>query len=73
MTLAELHAKRAALLAARLSGALRTTFRSGGTERTVEYKSDSEMAAALDACDAEILRLEGKRSSTIRLTFSKGY
>lgn len=73
MTLAELQAKRAALMAARSSGAMRTTFRSGGTERTVEYKSDTEMAAAIDAIDAEILRLQGKRRSTIRLGISKGY
>lgn len=73
MTITELQEKRAALMAARSSGALRTTFRSGGTERTVEYKSDSEMAAALDAIDAEILRLQGRRRSTIRLSLSKGY
>lgn len=73
MTIEALQAKRAALVAARTSGALRTTFRSGGTERTVEYKSDSEMAAALDAIDAEIARLSGRQRSTIKLSIFKGY
>lgn len=72
-TLADLQAQRAALVAARNSGALRTTFRSGGTERTVEMKSDAEMASAIAAIDAEIAKLQGNRRSTIQLTLSKGY
>lgn len=60
-------------MAARSSGALRTTFKSGGTERTTEFKSDAEMAAALSALDAEIARLSGTRKSAIRLTLSKGF
>lgn len=73
MTVAELQEQRAALVAARNTGALRTTFRSGGTERTTEYKSDAEMASALAAIDAEIARISGTRTSSIRLTLSKGY
>jgi len=73
VTIAELQEQRALLVSARSTGALRTTFRSGGTERTTEYKSDSEMAAALSALDAEIARLAGTHKSTIRLSLSKGF
>lgn len=72
-TVAELQAQRVALVAARNSGALRTTFKSGGTERTTEYKSNSEMAAALSALDAEIARLSGTRKSSFRISLSKGF
>lgn len=70
--LADLLTKRAALIAARSSGMLRTTFRSGGTERTAEFKSDAEMAAALAALDREIAALKGQRINTFLPTFSKG-
>lgn len=73
MTLAELLEQRAALVVARTTGALRTTFKSGGTERTTEFKSDGDMASALAAIDAEIARINGIRTSTIRLSLSKGY
>lgn len=71
-TLADLQAKRAALFAARTSGTLRTTFRSGGTERTVWFKSDAEIAAALAALDREIAEMEGRRVNTFLPHFSKG-
>lgn len=72
-TVEELLAQRADLVSARNSGALRTTFKSGGSERTTEYKSDAEMAAALSALDDEIARLSGTRKSSFRLSLSKGY
>lgn len=70
--LADLLAKRAALISARSSGLQRTTFRSGGTERTVWYKSDAEMAEAIAALDAEIAAQKGPRVRTFLPTFSKG-
>ncbi len=70
--LVDLRAQRAALVVARNSGTLRTTFRSGGTERTVWFKSDSELAAAIAAVDREIAALEGRRVNTFLPYFSKG-
>lgn len=72
MTLVDLQAQRAALVVARNSGTLRTTFRSGGTERTVEFKSDRELASAIAAVDREIAALEGRRINTFLPSFSKG-
>lgn len=60
-TVSELQEMRAALVAARATGAMRTTFKSGGTERTTEYRSDKEMAAALAAIDSEIASLSGRQ------------
>jgi hypothetical protein len=71
-TLADLQAQRAALVAVRSNGALRTTFRDGGAERTVWFKSDSELAAAIAAIDREIAALEGRRVHTFLPYFSKG-
>jgi hypothetical protein len=71
-TLTDLQAQRAALVAARNSGTLRTTFRSGGTERTVWFKSDTELAAAIAAVDRDIAALEGRRVNTFLPSFSKG-
>lgn len=72
-TIPELQAMRAALVAARSTGALRTTFREGGTERTVEYKSDSEMAAAIAAIDREISTASGIRPRRFLPTFQDGF
>lgn len=70
---ADLQARRAALVAARTNGTMRTTFKSGGTERTVEYKSDKDMAAAIAAIDREIAGLSGRRIHTFKPHFSKGF
>jgi len=73
MTVEELNLQRAALVAARHTGALRTTFKSGGTERTTEFKSDSEMAAALAAIDRELAGLAGRRVNTFLPIFKTGF
>lgn len=70
--LADLETQRAALVAARNKGTLRTTFRDGGTERTIWFKSDMELAAAIGALDREIAKLQGRRVNTFLPTFSKG-
>lgn len=44
------------LKTARYSGTLRVKF----LDRDVQYKSDSEMAAAISALEAEIAKAEGK-------------
>jgi hypothetical protein len=56
MTIASLTDLREKLVAARLSGVLE--FRDQNGERVV-YKSDAEMARAIDAADREIARLSG--------------
>lgn len=73
MTAEELTAMRAALVAARSTGALRTTFRSGGTERTVEFKTDSQMADAIAAIDRELASLTGQRVRKFLPTFKDGF
>jgi len=68
----DLIAQRAALVAARTTGALRTTFKSGGTERTIEFKSDKEMAASIRFLDGEIARHSRMPVHTFLPVFSKG-
>lgn len=69
-TLAELQAHRAALEAARYSGNRRV--RVGGTE--VEFKSDSEMAAALADLDQRIKDASGTAPpATFQFIPCKGY
>lgn len=56
MTVESLTSLRAELIAARLSGVLE--FRDSNGERIV-YRSDAEMARAIEAADREIARLSG--------------
>lgn len=72
-TVPELEAMRAALVAARSTGTLRTVFTSGSTRREVEYKSDSEMAAAIAAIDREINAASGTRPRRFLPTFTDGF
>lgn len=70
MTLEQLIAARAALVAARANG-LREVRDADGS--AVVYRSDREMAAALAAIDSDILRLAGaSKPSIIRFVTSKG-
>ena len=69
LTLSELQAARDALLRARAGGVREYQDQNG--ER-VSYKSDSEMARALAALDAEIVAHAGRRPSQIRFQTSKG-
>lgn len=68
-TLAELQKMRADLLAARASGVRR--FRDQNGEE-VEYRSDSQMARALAALDAEIAVQTARPATTIHFNMSKG-
>ncbi len=68
-TVAGLTAMRGELLAARTQGVRR--FRDQNGEE-VEYRSDSEMARALGALDAEIAAAQSKPPSTILFKTSKG-
>ncbi|MBC55485.1 MAG: hypothetical protein CL814_00935 [Confluentimicrobium sp.] len=68
-TVAELQKMRADLLAARAGGVRR--FRDQNGEE-VEYRSDSEMARALAALDAEISAQTARPASTIHFNMSKG-
>lgn len=49
------------LKAARRSGARVITFGSGASMRTVEYRRDSDLAAAIAATEAEIAAVTGSR------------
>lgn len=72
-TVPELQAMRAALVAARSQGTERVTFRSGGTERTVYYKSDSQMADAIAAIDREINAANGVKPRRFLPQFNDGF
>ncbi|MDR1947261.1 MAG: hypothetical protein LBQ51_08885 [Desulfovibrio sp.] len=67
MTLEELQNMRDTLRAARYNGAL--TVRAG--DKWVTYKSDKEMAAALDALEREIAEKSGKRRKKRVLTYAE--
>ena len=69
-TLAELQAHRSALLSARASGVRRV--RDSSSEE-IEYRTDSEMRAAIAFIDSEIAAATtGIRPSVVRFTTSKG-
>jgi hypothetical protein len=67
MTLEELQNMRDTLRAARYNGAL--TVRAG--DKWVTYKSDKEMATALDALEREIAAKTGKRGKKRVLTYAE--
>lgn len=68
-SVAELTKMRADLLAARSQGVQQYRDQNG---ETVTYKSDSEMARALAALDAEISALTARPANTIHFKMSKG-
>ncbi|WP_298034822.1 hypothetical protein [uncultured Desulfovibrio sp.] len=67
MTIEELQTMRDTLRAARYNGAL--TVRAG--DKWVTYKSDKEMATALDALEREIAAKTGKRGKKRVLTYAE--
>ena len=69
LTLPELTVARDSLFKARMGGV--TTFRDQNGE-LITYKSDSEMARALAALDAEIAAASRRPASTIVFRTSKG-
>lgn len=73
MSAEELHEQRAALVAARSSGELRVVFHSGGTRREVEYRSISDIVAAIAHIDRDLAALDGRRVTTFLPSFSKGF
>ena len=68
-TVAELQQMRADLVSVRSSGARRYKDQNG---EEVEYKTDSEMARALAALDAEIATASARPANTIHFNMSKG-
>ncbi|MFP7570397.1 phage head-tail joining protein [Marivita sp. S2033] len=68
-SLVELQKMREGLVASRAEG-VRRVKNVGGSE--VEYKSDSEMAKAIAALDAEIRSATTTRAHTIHFNTSKG-
>ncbi|MGI3168971.1 phage head-tail joining protein [Pseudooceanicola sp. C21-150M6] len=69
LTLSELQAARDALMRARSAGVRRVRDSSG---EEVEYRSDSEMKAALAALDSEIAAATRRLPNMIRFNTSKG-
>lgn len=67
---AELEALRDALLKARASGTKLVQHSDG---RRVEYKTDSEMAAAIHDIEARIRRASAAPAGAIRFKASKGF
>jgi len=68
-TLAELKARREALLASRASGVARVSY----DGKTVEYRSLAEIDRAIEALDREIAAAEGRPIVRhLRVTTSKG-
>jgi len=57
-TLDDLKAELAGLQKARRSGALTVVYKANGTERSITYRRDSELQAAIAALQAEIDALE---------------
>ena len=47
------------LRAARRNGLKTATFTAGGSSRSVTYRDDAEMRAAIAACEAEIAAMQG--------------
>jgi len=69
-SLAELIRWRDALFESRLRG-VRSVQDSDG--QRIEYKTDSEMAAAIAAADAAIAAAQKKQPSTVHFRTSKGF
>jgi len=68
-TIAELKARREALLAQRSSGVARVSY----DGKTVEYRSLAEIDRALEALEREIAAAEGRRIvRQVRVTTAKG-
>ena len=68
-TLAELKARREALLASRATGVARVSY----DGRTVEYRSLAEIDRAIEALDREIAAAEGRPIvRQLRVTTAKG-
>jgi ribosomal protein L29 len=73
-SLVELEAQLERLRKARASGVRRVEFASGnGSSRSVEYKSDDELAAAIADIERRLAGLRGQRVHTIKLSNSKGF
>lgn len=69
----ELTERLEALRKARASGVRRVEFEvSNGVRRLVEYKSDSDLAAAIADIERQIAQLSGTRKSVVYINSSKG-
>ena len=72
--LATMKGQLTALQRARYTGARRVKFRSGESEREVEYRTDVELRQAISDLQAEINRLEGPaHPTTLVVRSSKGW
>lgn len=72
-TASDLETQLESLRRARASGVRRVEFASGnGSSRSIEYRSDDELAAAIADIERRLAALHGQRVHTIRLHTSKG-
>ena len=73
-TTVDLEAELQRLRKARASGVRRVEVTSGsGGSKSVEYRSDDELAAAIADIERRLAGLRGQRVHTIKLSTSKGY
>ncbi len=73
---AELQTRLEKLRKARSSGVSRFTYTRQGVERTIYYKTDSEMLAAISALESEIAAIQGAtrvRNVVVRTAPQKGW
>lgn len=69
----ELSDRLEALRKARASGVRRVEFESGnGSRRLVEYRTDSELAAAIADLERQIAQLQARKVSVVQIHSSKG-
>ena len=72
-TLSELHARLEELRSARAKGIRRVEHSAaGGVSRSIEYRSDAELAAAIADVEQQIARASGKTVRGVYFTSSKG-
>jgi hypothetical protein len=71
--IAEMRTHLSALLAARSNGARRMTYTANGVERTVEYRTDSELRTAIADLENRIAQGEGRSARVHIITSHKGW
>jgi hypothetical protein len=71
-TLEELQAQLEALQGVRSTGIARAEFSSGESRRVQEFKSDTELAAAIADLERRIAAFTQPRITTVRFSYSKG-
>jgi hypothetical protein len=72
LDLANLQGQLEKLRKARAAGVRKVSYGNGPVSREVEYRSDSELAAAIADLEKQIAGVQGRRITRVRVTSSKG-